>query len=66
MNDCKVQPCGCEAVGFFMWGLYPNGHHNKAWLCEEHSSELWEKIKGVVTCGLMHFEAQETDYGDEP
>lgn len=59
-NKCDC--CTNKAQGRYVWGLYeePNGiprttEMQVADLCGPCSDELWQKIKGAVNQGLMHF-----------
>lgn len=67
MDDPTVTPKMCEvthgsqvpAIGLFTWGSYQEhakGYpHQRGYLCDACSSELWEKIKGRVSLGDCHF-----------
>jgi hypothetical protein len=53
---CEITGCGNEATGLFTWGPYPNGDRNKdVPLCPACARDLWERSKGPVSAGTMHF-----------
>lgn len=58
----KCEHCGKnEVTEICEWGVYEYGKEprtepmNDAWLCDGCSSILWNKIKGAVNAGLIHF-----------
>lgn len=59
VRKCPVSGCPCPAESIIIYGLYSlaitRGHHEVA-LCTKHSLELWEKARGAVAAGLMHWE----------
>lgn len=54
--SCAVGQCPRPANGVYTWGMYPDGGHTEAALCEDHARELWDQARGPVTLGLMHFQ----------
>ena len=51
--------CTEPPSGFHTWGMYPDGTHNRQVpLCPACAEDLWEKIKGPVMAGTMHYQVE--------
>jgi hypothetical protein len=53
---CSISDCNDPVIGLFTWGPYPDGERNKdVALCDKCSQDLWERVKGLVSRGDMHY-----------
>lgn len=57
---CAMSGCQGKPAGAYTWGMYPHGDRNKdVPLCRSCAADLWERSKGLVSLGRMHFEIRE-------
>lgn len=56
----KCEICQKEATEQCEWGLYDRGEPmNIAFLCSNHSSDLYDKCRGAINSLLMHWVSRE-------